>query len=324
MIVITGGAGFIGSSVVKKLNDEGISEIVIVDNLGNSEKWKNINGLNFIDYFNKKEFYEMVINETVPFSIETVIHMGACSSTTEYDADYLMQNNLRFSKELIKYCLPQRARFIYASSAATYGDGEKGYSDNEENISELRPLNMYGYSKQLFDIWLQNMDLLDKVAGLKFFNVYGPNEYHKGDMRSVVHKAYEQILQTGKVKLFKSYREDYKDGGQKRDFIYIKDIMDIIYYFMENPDINGLYNLGTGDASTWLELVTPIFEAVGKPVNIEFIEMPDTLKDKYQYFTQADITKLRKSGYSKEMHNVKAGVKDYVENYLLKNKYWGL
>lgn len=323
MIVVTGGAGFIGSVLVSRLNKMGYDNIIIVDHLGEDEKWKNLNGLDYMDFYHKDEFYDLVLNEAVPFSMEAVIHLGACSSTTEKDADYLMQNNFRFSKELVKYCLPQRARFIYASSAATYGDGSSGYKDDENEIEKLRPLNMYGYSKQLFDMWLKKMEIADKVVGLKFFNVYGPNEYHKGDMRSVVHKAFEQISGKGEVNLFKSYKPEYKDGEQMRDFIYVNDAVDMILHFLEDTEHHGLFNVGTGKARTWNDLVAPIFKALDKPVKINYTEMPEGMRDKYQYHTEADISKLRATGYNKPVTSLEDGIKDYVENYLLKNKYVG-
>ena len=321
MIVVTGGAGFIGSAVVWQLNQRGEEKIIIIDELGKDDKWKNLVGLKFADFMNKDEFIKRVVEENVPFDITTVIHMGACSSTTEKDADYLMRNNFQCSLELCRYCLPRRARFIYASSAATYGDGSNGYLDDESGLWNLKPLNMYGYSKHLFDLWLKKNKISDKVAGLKFFNVYGPNEYHKEDMRSVVHKAYEQIRDTGKVKLFKSHNAEYKDGEQKRDFIYIKDALDMTFFFLDNPDKNGLYNVGTGKARTWNDLVTAIFNAMGKPVNIEYIDMPEGIKNKYQYFTQAELKKIKDAGYDKPITGIEDGIDDYVKNYLMADRH---
>ncbi len=324
MIVVTGGAGFIGSNVVNRLNQQGADNIIIVDHLDVNDKWKNINGLKFADIYEKEDFFNLVIDENVPFNIDAIIHLGACSSTTEKDADYLVQNNFKYSVELVKYCLPRRARFIYASSAATYGDGKKGYDDKDTNLHDLRPLNMYGLSKQMFDVWTVRNSLADKVVGLKYFNVYGPNEYHKGDMRSVVNKAYEQILTEGKVKLFKSYVPEYKDGEQMRDFVYVKDAVDMTLHFFEHRDKNGLFNVGTSQSRTWNDLVTAIFKAMDKPVNIEYIEMPEILRGKYQYYTKADITKLREIGYDKPIMSLEEGVTDYVQNYLMKEKYLGL
>ncbi|MCZ7615246.1 MAG: ADP-glyceromanno-heptose 6-epimerase [Ignavibacteriaceae bacterium] len=244
MIVVTGGAGFIGSAIVWKLNQLGENRIRIVDELGKDDKWKNLVSLKFDDFIHKDEFISMIIERDFSFEISAVIHMGANSSTTEIDADHLFSNNYLYTQELAKYCLEKNIRFIYASSAATYGDGSLGFADDENNLETLRPLNMYGYSKQLFDLWAKKTGALDKIVGLKYFNVYGPNEYHKGDMRSVVHKAFEQIRDTGKVKLFKSMNPAYKDGEQLRDFIYIKDAVDMTLYFLDKPKVNGLFNLG--------------------------------------------------------------------------------
>lgn len=321
MIVVTGGAGFIGSAIVWKLNQMGNDNIVIVDELEIGDKWKNLNGLKYFDLIHKDEFIDMVMEGTVSFDIETIIHMGACSSTTEDDADYLLHNNYKYSVELAKFCDNNDIRFIYASSAATYGDGNLGYSDDENAMDKLRPLNMYGYSKLMFDQWVKKVGLIDKVVGLKFFNVYGPNEFHKDDMRSVVHKAFEQVRDTGKVKLFKSYNEKYKDGEQMRDFVYVKDAVNMALYFVENKNVNGIYNVGTGNARTWKDLVTALFNAVGKPVNIEFIDMPEELRGKYQYFTQANLDKIRAAGYKDEITSLESGVEDYVKNYLLKSNY---
>jgi len=320
MIIVTGGAGFIGSAVVWKLNEQGIDNIVIVDHLGESDKWKNLNGLNFVDIYHKDEFYDLFTNGELPFETEAVFHLGACSSTTEKDADYLLYNNYKYTQELAKFALNNNARFIYASSAATYGGGERGYADDENEIENLRPLNMYGYSKQLFDLWAKKEGILNKIVGLKYFNVYGPNEYHKGDMRSVIHKAFGQIMETGKVKLFKSYKDEYKDGEQLRDFIYVKDAVEMTLFFLGHKDKNGLFNIGTGSARSWNDLVSAIFNSMGKPMNIEYIEMPEYLREKYQYFTQAELTKLREAGYTKEISSIEKGVEDYVKNYLMKDK----
>lgn len=319
MIVVTGGAGFIGSAIVWKLNQMGEENILIVDSLRTGDKWKNLVGLKYNDILHKEDFLQRIMDDNLPFVVDSVIHMGACSATTEKDADYLLENNYKYTTELVKYCLPRKARFIYASSAATYGDGANGYDDNENELMKLYPLNMYGYSKHMFDLWAKKSGVLDKIAGLKFFNVYGPNEYHKEDMRSVVHKAYEQIRDNGKVKLFKSNIPQYKDGEQMRDFIYVKDVVDIVIYFLQNRDKNGIFNVGQGKARTWNDLVTAIFKSMNKPVNIEYIDMPEVLKNKYQNFTQANVDKLVKTGYTKPFCSLEEGVKDYVENYLMKN-----
>ena len=321
MIIVTGGAGFIGSALIWKLNKLGEEEIIIVDELGTDEKWKNLTGLRFIDIYHPEEFIELIINDAVPFDIDTIFHLGACSSTTEKDADYLLQNNYHFSQDLAKYSITHRARFIYASSAATYGNGDKGYIDDESKLNTLRPLNMYGYSKHLLDLWLHKTGYNEEVVGLKYFNVYGPNEYHKDDMRSVVHKSFGQIMNTGSVKLFKSYKDEYKDGEQKRDFIYVKDAVDMTLYFYENKNFNGLFNVGTGKSRTWVDLVSAVFNAMGKPVNIEFIDMPEHLKEKYQYFTEANIDKIINAGYKNKISSLEDGITDYVKNYLMKDSY---
>jgi ADP-L-glycero-D-manno-heptose 6-epimerase len=321
MIVVTGGAGFIGSAIVWKLNQLNKTNIIIVDELGKDEKWKNLVGLQYEDFVHKNEFVEQVMDDVVTYNIETIIHMGANSSTTEKDADYLMTNNFQYTKELAKYCLEKNIRFIYASSAATYGDGSLGFDDDELKIESLRPLNMYGYSKQLFDLWAKQNKVLDKIVGIKYFNVYGPNEYHKGDMRSVVHQAFEQVRDTGKVRLFKSHNPKYKDGEQMRDFIYVKDAVDMTLYFFDHPEKNGIFNVGAGRARTWNDLVTALFKSVGKLINIEYIDLPENLREKYQYFTEANLSKIRSAGYKKSTVSLEEGINDYVKNYLLPNSY---
>jgi ADP-L-glycero-D-manno-heptose 6-epimerase len=323
MIVITGGAGFIGSAVAWRLNTAGVSEIIIVDELGTDEKWKNLVGLNYYDFINKYDFIDLIQAGSSP-AIEAIIHMGANSSTTEKDADHLLRNNYEYTKILAKYSVENDIRLIYASSAATYGDGTKGFNDNDKESLSLLPLNMYGYSKNMFDAWALKEGMLNKIAGLKFFNVYGPNEYHKGDMRSVVHKAFEQIQKTGSVSLFKSRSSEYKDGEQKRDFLYVKDAVDITLWFLKNKEVSGIFNVGSGQARTWNDLVTAIFKAMNLSVNIEYIDMPEQLVSKYQYFTQADISKIKKVGYKNSLNSVEEGVTDYVKNYLLKDRYLGM
>ena len=323
MIVVTGGAGFIGSALVWRLNELGKTDIIVVDELGTDEKWKNLVSLKFEDFIHKDDFISLIIDREVPFEIDSIIHMGANSSTTEKDADHLFSNNYLYTKELANYCLEKDIRFIYASSAATYGDGSLGFNDEENKLDTLRPLNMYGYSKQLFDLWVKKNGVFNKIVGLKYFNVFGPNEYHKGDMRSVVHKAFEQIRDTGMVRLFKSMNSKYKDGEQLRDFIYIKDAVDMTLFFLDTPDLNGLFNVGSGKARTWDDLVTALFKALNKPVKIDYIEMPEHLHDKYQYFTEAEIKKIKKVGYTAPISSLEAGVTDYVKNYLLSNLYLG-
>jgi len=322
MIIVTGGAGFIGSAIVWRLNQLGEENILVVDELGSDEKWKNLVGLKFKDFINKYDFIEEVIgNGLAGYDANSIIHMGANSSTTEKDADLLLTNNYEYTKAIAEYSLENNVRFIYASSAATYGNGSLGFDDELTKCEKLRPLNMYGYSKQLFDLWAMKRGVFEKIVGLKYFNVYGPNEYHKGDMRSVVHKAFEQVRDTGKVKLFKSLNKDYKDGEQKRDFIYVKDAVNMTLHFLEHPDKNGLYNVGSGKASTWNDLVTALFNAMNKPVNIEYIDLPDHLADKYQYFTEANTNKLRNVEYNEPVRSLGDGINDYVKNYLLGNQF---
>lgn len=320
MIVITGAAGFIGSALVWRLNQLGKNNIIIVDELGKDEKWKNLVGIDFEDFINKDIFIER-LETGLNYKVDSIIHMGANSSTTEKDADHLLNNNFEYTKKLAAYSIDNKIRFIYASSAATYGDGNLGFNDEDNMCLKLHPLNMYGYSKNLFDIWALKKNILDKIVGIKYFNVFGPNEYHKGDMRSVVHKAFEQIRDTGKVKLFKSRNKNYKDGEQKRDFIYINDAVDMTLFFMDHKNKNGLYNVGSGRARTWNDLVTALFNALDKPVNIEYIDLPEYLADKYQYFTEAKLDKIKKAGYTKNISSLEEGVTDYVKNYLVPDKY---
>jgi len=316
MIIVTGGAGFIGSAFVWKLNQEGIEDIVIVDQLGSDDKWKNLVNLRFADYIHKDEFMNLVLADEVPFEASAVIHMGACSSTTERDADYLWENNYLYSRELAEWALRHNARFIYASSAATYGDGSLSFSDDHEKINQLKPINMYGYSKQIFDLWVLKSKLEDKMAGIKFFNVFGPNEYHKGDMTSVIYKAFNQIRETGKMRLFKSYRKEYPDGGQMRDFIYVKDCLNVMWWFLKNPEVNGIYNLGTGKARTWKDLIKAVFAALERKANIQYMEMPVALRNQYQYFTEAQMNKLKSAGCPVTFAPLEETVRDYVVNYL--------
>jgi len=323
MIIVTGGAGFIGSALVAELNARGIDDVLIVDILGCDSRWKNLRRLKFADYIEAEDFYDAVDAGSIDRDVEAILHMGACSDTTETDCSYLIKNNYECTKLLAEWAKEADFRFIYASSAATYGDGSKEFSDDESRIDELTPLNMYGYSKQLFDLWAQKAGLLNSIVGLKYFNVFGPNEYHKADMRSFVIKAFEQINKTGRVKLFKSHNPEYKDGFQQRDFLYIKDAVDMTLFFLDNPRLSGIYNIGTGLAETWIDLANAVFEAMNKEPNIDFVDMPEHLKDKYQYFTQADISKLKKAGFNKKTTSLKDAVKDYVQNYLQKEEHLG-
>jgi ADP-L-glycero-D-manno-heptose 6-epimerase len=321
MILVTGGAGFIGSAIVAELNARGVEDILIVDILGKDARWKNLRNLRYADYMEADDFSEMVSDADLEVDLEAILHMGACSDTTEMDCSYLVKNNYEFSKLLAGWALEMDARFIYASSAATYGDGEKGFADNEDTLETLTPLNMYGYSKHMFDLWCKRQGLLDRFVGIKYFNVFGPNEYHKAGMRSFVLKAFEQINETGGVKLFKSHRPDYTDGCQLRDFIYVKDAVDMTLFFLERPDIGGVFNAGTGNARNWNDLAKSTFAAMGMQPNIEYIDMPDNLRDKYQYYTQATMDKLRAAGYDKDTTTLEDAVTDYVQNYLMKDAY---
>lgn len=317
MIIITGGAGFIGSAFAWKLNKVGIEDILLVDNLSTTSKWKNLVNLKYRDYRHKDVFLDMLQNHKLPADISAIVHMGACSSTTEPNADYLMENNYRYTRILAEYCLERDVRFIYASSAATYGDGEQGFSDDLNGLNGLRPLNMYGYSKHLFDLWALRKRLLDRMVGIKFFNVYGPNEYHKGDMKSVVCKAFHQINETGRLKLFHSHRPDYGHGEQKRDFVYIKDCVDIIWWLVEQPTVNGIFNVGAGQARTWNDLARAVFKAMGREAALDYIPMPEILRDKYQYFTEAPMDKLKAAGCPVRMTPIEDGVRNYVQQYLM-------
>jgi len=320
MIIVTGGAGFIGSALVWKLNQSGISDIVIVDNLQTDEKYKNLVPLKFLDVFNKDDFGDMVASGFFDkHKVETLYHLGACSSTTMLDVNYLLRNNYEYTKFLCDKCLDKDIRFVYASSAATYGNGSQGYSDDESKLNSLRPLNPYGYSKHIFDLWAKTNGLFNQIAGLKYFNVFGPNEYHKGDMRSIVNKVFYQIKSEGKARLFKSYSNQYPDGGQRRDFIYVKDAVDMTLFIGQNKIINGIFNIGTGNASSFNQFIKPVFKALDLPENIEYFEMPDVLKNKYQDFTQADMTKLRSAGYNTAPTPIEDAVSDYVTNYLNKD-----
>jgi len=321
MIIVTGGAGFIGSALIAALNKRQITDILIIDELGTDRKWKNLRNLSFTDYVEKDDFLEMVIEDKLDNSVESVFHLGACSDTTETNASYLIKNNYEYSKLLAQWATNADIRFIYASSAATYGDGSASFSDDQEKIENLRPLNMYGYSKHLFDLWARRTGLLKKLVGLKYFNVFGPNEYHKADMRSFVIKAFEQINASGKVRLFKSYKSEYADGEQLRDFIYVKDAVDMTLFFYDKPQLSGLFNIGAGKARTWNDLVKAVFAAMGREPNIEYIEMPESIRNQYQYFTEADITNFRKAGYDKEITTLEDAIKDYVQSYLQKDGY---
>lgn len=317
MIIVTGGAGFIGSCVVRTLNDAGMEDIIIVDNIASTEKWLNIRNKKFIKYIHKSGFLaELPKLENVT----AVIHMGAQSSTTERDFDYLWNNNFEYTKTLWNYCADKQIQFIYASSAATYGDGSEGF-DDQMDIDKLLPLNGYGYSKQLFDQWVKHQAAVfpKQHVGLKFFNVYGPNEYFKGSMASMIFHGYNQIQSDGEIRLFKSCNPDYEDGGQLRDFVYVKDICSVILWLLQHEEVNGLFNVGTGRAQSFRELAEATYHALDMKPNIRYVDMPEHLKKKYQYYTKAEMKQLRDAGYNKEFMDLEVGARDYVLNHLHKD-----
>jgi len=316
VFIVTGGAGFIGNVMVWKLNQLGITDILIVDHLGDGNKWKNLVRRKYSDYMHRDQFLDLISSGRLDARVDGIFHMGACSATTEKNADFLMANNYRYTKVLGEWALEHDARFIYASSAATYGNGTLGFRDDLDTMQKLVPLNMYGYSKQVYDLHAHRNGLLDKIAGIKFFNVFGPNEYHKGDMSSVVFKSFNQITETGMVKLFRSANPAYKDGEQLRDFVYVKDCVDVLWWLYENKQVNGIFNLGTGVARSWKDLVSAVFSSMKLPVKIEFVDMPPGLKKAYQYFTLADMSRLRESGCPVEFRSLEAAVQDYVCGYL--------
>jgi len=325
MKIITGGTGFIGSAICWLLNKQGVKDILLVDMDMDGTKKNNVENLKYTDFIEKDDFLKQVIAGKPFGNVDAVYHMGACSSTTEQNMEYLRENNVEYSKQLGLWCLKNNIKYIYASSGATYGDGSMGFDDDNEIIPSLKPLNKYGLSKQLFDMWVLENKYDKKFAGLKYFNVFGPNENHKGDMRSMVNKTFAQVTDTGKLRLFKSYNPEYKDGEQKRDFIYVKDAVDMTIYFDpvlgKGKDVTGIFNIGSGKASTWMEMANALFKALNKPVNIIIIDMPDSIKNQYQYFTEAKMEKLRSTGYDIACMTLNDSVKDYVVNYLVPGKY---
>ena len=320
-VLVTGGAGFIGSALVWALNRRGCENIVVCDRLGTDQKWRNLTPLRFADYVEADTLLPRLQAGALG-KFDLILHLGACSSTTERDAGYLIRNNYEFTRDLAAWALGQKSRgkktrFVYASSAATYGDGAAGMDDDEAKLDALRPLNMYGYSKHLFDLHARRAGFLNQIAGLKYFNVFGPNEDHKGDMRSLVHKSFGQVQTEGVIRLFKSYRSDIRDGEQKRDFLYVKDAVAMTLHLAATPEAGGLFNIGSGAARTWLDLARAVFVALNRKPNIQFIEMPDSIRDKYQYFTEANLTRLRAAGYTAPVTRLEDAVADYVRNYLV-------
>ena len=321
MIVVTGAAGFIGSNIVWQLNRSGRDDLLVVDVASDVTNDANLRHLRYDRYLEKDAFLTWIQDVNNAATVETVYHMGACSSTTETDADFLNHNNFYYTRDLCRACLKAGARFINASSAATYGDGGRGYGDDHAGLRDLRPLNLYAKSKQDFDLWALDEGVLDEIVCLKYFNVYGPNEWHKGDMRSMVCKGFEQIQQTGRVCLFKSDRPEYPDGGQQRDFVYVKDAVAMTLWFADHKGIGGVFNCGTGQANDWNRLLGAVFAALDRETNIAYIAMPDHLKGKYQYHTQADMTKLHAAGYDRPLTELEDAVADYVRNHLLPDRH---
>jgi ADP-L-glycero-D-manno-heptose 6-epimerase len=318
-VLVTGGAGFIGSALVWALNRRGCENIVVCDILGTNEKWRNLTPLRFADYVEAEALLSRLQTGALG-KFDLVLHMGACSVTTEKDASHLIRNNYEFTKDLAVWSLANKTRFVYASSAATYGDGSAGMEDDDSKLDTLRPLNMYGYSKHLFDLHAKRAGFLNKIVGLKYFNVFGPNEDHKGDMRSLVHKSFAQVQSKGVIQLFKSYRKDFKDGEQKRDFLYVKDCVAMTLHLAATPKATGLFNIGSGHARTWIDLSNAVFNALKKKPVIKFIEMPEAIRDKYQYFTQANLLRLRGAGYNAPVTSLENAVGDYVRKYLVTDK----
>lgn len=318
-IILTGGAGFIGSCILRQLNEKGFNNILVVDELGSDEKWKNLVGKKFSSYLHKDKLFDWLSQAGVANDIEAIIHMGACSSTVEYNADYLMENNFDYSVRLAEYAMKHHIRFVYASSAATYGDGSDGFDDDPNQLEQLKPLNPYGFSKHLFDLWIKDNGLINAVTGLKFFNVFGPNEHHKGRMASVVFNLFSQMQNEGVIRLFKSNDlKHYADGDQCRDFIYVKDVASIVVDLI-TQDVFGIYNLGSGEAQTWNYLATGMFSAVGKPVNIEYQDMPQDLQGKYQNYTKAEMIRLKRALKSLSFTPLHEAISDYINHYIIPN-----
>lgn len=321
-ILVTGGAGLIGSAVLWFLNRQQRDNILVADALDHSDKWRNLAALSFFDYLEGSELRRRLLERPDSLGpISAVFHLGACSDTRETDSAYLLDNNYAFTRDLAAWSLQRGIRMVYASSAATYGDGRSGFSD-QADLSRLRPLNAYGYSKHLFDRYALRQGWLEQLVGVKYFNVYGPNEQHKGDMRSMVLKSFEQIQQSGRVRLFKSYHPEYADGEQERDFFYVKEAAELTVALAESQ-ASGLYNLGSGGCSTWNQLATAVFEALEKPVAIDYVEMPEDLRARYQYHTRADLRRLHQLGLQARHFSLRDGIFDYVRSYLLSDSRLG-
>ncbi len=320
MIVVTGGAGFIGSALVHGLNQKEVGDIWVVDDIDHPEKQKNLDALTYSRWMGKDDFLREVVGLKLP-ACSAILHMGACSSTTETNEAYLRENNFEYTQSLAQFCLKKDVRFIYASSAATYGAGEKGYADDESLLETLAPLNLYGASKQWFDLWAKEVGALKTIVGLKYFNVFGPNEYHKGDMQSMVRKGFLQARDAGALNLFKSYKPEYGDGGQERDFLYVRDAVAMTLFFLEHKEIGGIFNIGSGRARNWNDLASAVFQAMNKKVNIKYIEMPESTRNQYQYHTCAEMEKIRSAGYAETITSLEEGILDYVKNYLIPDRH---
>jgi ADP-L-glycero-D-manno-heptose 6-epimerase len=318
MIAITGGAGFIGSALIAFLNRVGINDILVVDRDDLPHAQKLLSTKNFVAFVEYREFVSSLRSDSSIYPITAIVHLGACSSTTERDIKFLEEVNTNYSKSIIEYCTAKAIRCIYASSAATYGDGSNGYVDDEALLRDLKPLNPYGHSKHLVDLWASETGMLSEVVALKFFNVYGPNEYFKGDMASIVWKAFNTIRERSEFSLFKSHNTLYRDGEQMRDFVYVKDCCRVIHWLLDNPQVNGLYNVGSGRARSWNDLLTAIFTNMELPVRINYVDMPESIRHQYQYFTEAPMGKLRLSGYAEEFSSIEDGIRDYILNHLMK------
>ena len=322
MIIVTGGAGCIGSAIVWALNKRGIKDIILVDGVDHPEKKKNIASLNYFALEDKEIFLDRIKNIKTPWSIDAIIHLGGCSSTIERNEAFLTKTNFDYTRCLATYALNKDIRFIYASSAATYGSGENGFSDKVD-LKILNPLNPYGHSKHKFDLWAKGQGVLGQIVGLKYFNVFGPGEYHKKEMQSMVRRGFLQVLDSGKIRLFKSHNPEYADGDQERDFLYIKDAIEMTLFFLDNPKIGGIFNAGTGVVRTWNDLAAIVFKAMDRNIAIEYVDMPPSIRGQFQYRTCAKIDKIRNAGYSQPITSLEEATTDYIQNYLLSNKRLG-
>lgn len=317
MILITGAAGFIGSALAYALNRQGRADLLLCDRFGKKEKWNNLIGLRYNCFIHRDDLFDFLWKDPLAKEIKTVIHLGACADTTETDMDYLLEINVNYSIRLCRWSLENDVRFVYASSAAVYGDGGMGFSDDDQLTPKLRPLNQYGFSKWMFDMWVLENKLSDRVAGLRYFNVFGPNEYHKDKMASVVFRSFPQAVKQGRVRLFESHRSDVPHGEQARDFIYIDEANEITLFVMNDPKVNGIFNAGTSRAHTFNELAQGIFDGLEQQPAVEYFPMPDEIRSRYQYFTQADMTRLRKAGFPEQQDKFKENIARYVKYYLL-------